>query len=226
MGTGTFSSFSPLKGSGNCFTASILSCIAGSNRPDLIPGATELRSGSERLNQRIATAALSLLSESSVVKRKLLHTCRLSVEDLPNVVMPYLERLAAGAGDSQLWRHGEGGGASLGLGARHGLEDLVVVAAAHALQRNLLIFEVRPACAMIIHSEWFGIESELPPVTILYDRKLDHFSALVPQWSELRDLGTFILQDSLSHSIYLTPSELERRLSCYLTHKEGSQGVQ
>ena len=96
------------------------------------------------------------------------------------------------------------------------------MACAYALQRNLLIFEVRPACAMIIRSKWLGIESDLPPVTILYDRKLNHFSALVPQWSELKDLGMFILQDSLSYSIYLTPSELERRLSRYLTHKEGS----
>ena len=79
---------------------------------------------------------------------------------------------------------------------------------------------------MIIRSKWLGVESNQPPVTILYDRKIDHFSALVPQWSELEDLGKFILQDSLSYSIYLTPSELERRLSRYLTHKEDSRGVQ
>ena len=102
----------PIEQSGDCFVASILSSVSGSNRPDLIPGATELRSGSEKLNRKIATAALNLLSKNSVVRRKLLHTCRLSVEDLPILVIPYLERLYAGAGDSQLWRHGEGGGAS------------------------------------------------------------------------------------------------------------------
>jgi hypothetical protein len=209
----------PIEQSGNCFTAAVLSSISGSSRPDLIPGAIELRSSSEKLNRQLATSAFTLLRENSPTRRKLLYTCNLSVEDLSTVVRPHLERLYAGAGDSQLWRHGQGGGASMGLGARHGLEDLVVMITAYSLQRDLLIFHMRPACAVIIRCKWLGIESTGPPVTVLYDRILDHFTALVPQWEELKDLAVFVLRDSLSQSIFISPSELEIRLSRYLTYK-------
>ena len=209
----------PIERSGDCFTAAVLSSISGSSRPNLIPGVTELRSGSERLNRQLATSAFTLLRENSSIRRKLLHICHLSAEDLPTVVRPHLERLYAGAGDSQLWRHGQGGGASMGLGVRHSLEDLVVMITAYSLQRDLLIFHVRPACAVIVRCKWLGIESTGPPVTVLYDRSQDHFTALIPQWEELKDLGEFILRDALPQSIFIPPSELEIRLSRYLTYK-------
>ena len=108
----------------------------------------------------------------------------------------------------------------MGTEARHGLEDLTAMLTAHCLQRNLLIFHMRPACAVIIRCGWLGVESTEAPVTILYDNTLDHFTALVPQWEQLKDLGEFVLYDALPQTIYITPSELEIRLSRYMTFKE------
>ena len=107
----------------------------------------------------------------------------------------------------------------MGVGTRHGLEDLTVMLTAHALQRNILIFHMRPACAVIISCGWLGVESTEPPVTVLYDNTLDHFNALVSQWEQLRDLGGFILRDALPQTLYITASELEIRLSRFLTFK-------
>ena len=185
------------------------------------------------------------------MRRKLLHTCKISLEDLPTVVKSHLERLSTGIADSQLWRHGQEEGAIAVTGSqflghssgasslrndqinrnqqyimktevRRSLEDLTVMLTAHCLQRNLLIFHKRPACAVIIRCGWLGIESKEAPVTILYDNTLDHFTALVPQWDQLKDLGEFVLRDSLPQTIYVTPSELEIRLSRFMTFKERS----
>ena len=142
------------------------------------------------------------------------------MEDLSAVVKPHLERLSSGIADSQLWRHGQGEGIFVGTEARHGLEDLTVMLTAHCLRRNLLIFHMRPACAVIIRCGWLGVESTEAPVTILYDNTLDHFTALVPQWEQLKDLGEFVLHDALPQTIYITSSELEIRLSRYMTFKE------
>ena len=70
---------------------------------------------------------------------------------------------------------------------------------AYSIRRDLLIFHMRPACAVIIRCRWLGMESTEPPVTVLYDKSLDHFTALVPQWEELKDLGEFVLRDALPH---------------------------
>ena len=63
------------------------------------------------------------------------------------------------------------------------------------------------------------MESTEPPVTLLYNKSLDHFTALVPQWEELKDLGEFVLRDALPQTIFISPSELEIRLSRFLTYK-------
>ena len=140
----------PIEQSGDCFTAAILSRVSGASRPDLIPGATELRSDIERLNRQLAASAFILLRENSPIRRKLLHTCNLSVEDLSTVVRPHLEQMSTGIADTQLWRHGQDGGTSMDLRARRGLEDLIVMITAYSIRRDLLIFHMRPACAVII----------------------------------------------------------------------------
>ena len=81
----------PIERSGDCLAAAVLSSISGAARPDLISGAIELRAGTERLNRQLAVSALPLLRENSPTRRKLLHTCNISVEDLSAVVKPHLE---------------------------------------------------------------------------------------------------------------------------------------
>ena len=100
------------------------------------------------------------------------------------------------------------------------LEDLTVLLLSHCLQRDLVIFHDSPECAAIIRSCWFGMESHQIPIPLLYDNRRDHFSGLHPRWSQMRDLGQYIIQETPSQDILIAPSKLGVILSRYVSYKE------
>ena len=90
---------------GNCLLATI-STLACTSQADILTGIGQLRESTELLKRRLAISASHLLAEDSPVRRKLLHVCNSSSEELVEYIGPYLDSLKTGAPDNQLWCHG------------------------------------------------------------------------------------------------------------------------
>ena len=224
--------------------------LAGTAQADILTGLGQLKDSTELLKRQLAVSASQLLVEDSQVRQKLLHLCNSSSEELVKYVGPYLDSLRTGAPDNQLRCHGlekdkitfraapshlrEQAGPSPATNSRIrqnleyiastqirlSLEDITIMLLSNCLQRNLLVFHKNPLCAAIIKLRWFGNESHEAPITILYDNKWDHFSGLRPRWAQMEDLSEFIIKESPPESISVSASELELKMSRFMTHKE------